>query len=882
MSEKSIKTTYLEEYTPPDFLIETVELRFELDEEDTLISAKLMVARNNAKGQHSRPLVLDGRQLTLDALALDGQALTPERYTVDDEHLTIPNVPDRFELGQKTRINPQANTSLEGLYRSSGTFCTQCEAQGFRKIIYFLDRPDVMATYSITIVADEDRYPVLLSNGNPIERGRLDGSRHWVTWEDPFRKPSYLFALVAGDLVCVEDTYVTASGRTIPLQIYVEQHNTDRCHHAMQSLKRAMRWEEQVFGLEYDLDVYMIVAVDDFNMGAMENKGLNIFNSKYVLAKPETATDTDYTAIEGVIGHEYFHNWTGNRVTCRDWFQLSLKEGLTVFRDQEFSADMGSRPVKRISEVRLLRTLQFSEDKGPMAHPVRPQSYIEISNFYTATIYNKGAEVIRMIHTLLGGENFQKGIALYIQRHDGQAVTTEDFLQAMQDASGIDLRQFRYWYDQAGTPTLSIGTHYDSKTKTYSMTVTQSCPPTPGQPNKEPFHIPLAVGLLGSDGKSIALKLEGESTPSSNWTRILSLRKKVETFRFSDVPTPPVPSLLRNFSAPVKLDMQRTDEQLAFLLAHDTDPFSRWDAGQELATNVMLRLINGHQAGREPELDEVMIEALAKILRIPELNQALVAEILRLPTEVYLAECMKTVDVDAIHFVRQFIRQTLATRLHDELDTIYRKSTHARPYTFDPASVGQRALANLCLSYLVELGDNQYIELCARQFYSANNMTDSLSSVSALANIDRPERREVLESFYRQWNEDTLVMDKWFVIQATSHLPNTLEEVKALTEHPSFEIKNPNRVRALIGAFCHTNQVRFHDASGEGYKFLADHVLKLDGLNPQVAARLISSMNRWRSFDENRQQLMRNELERILNSKNLSNDTYEIASKVLS
>nr|VFK25753.1 MAG: aminopeptidase N [Candidatus Kentron sp. MB]VFK29742.1 MAG: aminopeptidase N [Candidatus Kentron sp. MB]VFK74893.1 MAG: aminopeptidase N [Candidatus Kentron sp. MB] len=879
----SPKTIYRKDYTLPDYLIDEIILTFELDEEETMVSSRLVIHRNPKAVTHGAvPLILDGRGLRPDSVVLDGAPLDADDYVVDEERLTIPAVPERFTLAIVNRIRPQDNTTLEGLYRSSGNFCTQCEAEGFRRITYFADRPDVLAKYTTTIVANKTRYPVLLSNGNPARGESADG-RHWVRWEDPFPKPCYLFALVAGDLVSLRDEFITRSGRKVGLALYVQRHNLDKCDHAMQSLKKAMAWDEAVFGLEYDLDEYMIVAVDDFNMGAMENKGLNIFNARYVLAKPETATDDDYAAIEEVIAHEYFHNWTGNRVTCRDWFQLSLKEGLTVFRDQEFSASQVARSVKRIRDVRLLRETQFSEDAGPMAHPVRPESYMEISNFYTVTIYEKGAEVIRMIRALLGNEGFLRGIALYLQRHDGEAATIEDFVAAMEEAGQMDLGQFRGWYAQAGTPEVSVEGQYDAEEKTYTLTLAQSCKPTPGQPEKAPFHIPIAVGLLDEHGEDLPLKPAGEV--SSSRTRVLSLRQRRQQFRFVDIPSPPIPSLLRGFSAPVTLKMTRTPEELAFLLAHDSDPFSRWDAGQTLATRLMLDSIAEYQAGRVIKVDGILIDALGKVLKKAladtQSEKGLIAEILNLPTEIYLGMQMECVDVEAIHHVRQFMRRALAEALKEPfLDAYHRYGSHG-PYQYSSESAGKRRLKNLCLGFLMELPDPEIPALCLARFEGADNMTDALAALSFLANADCAERQAALQGFERKWRHDPLVMDKWFAAQATSRLSDTLPAVKGLMTHPAFSLKNPNKVRALIGSFCQRNQLRFHRADGAGYIFLADQVLALDAMNPQIAARLLGALSRWRSFDADRQGVMKRELERIVTHPGLSRDTYEIASKTL-
>ncbi len=880
MTTDTPKTIRLKDYTPAPFLIENVDLRFELGAETTLVRSTLTLVRNPAFGSPREDLVLDGLELELDSIGIDDTPIGDHRYRLDDASLTVFAVPDSFTLQTCARLHPRANTSLEGLYTSSGNFCTQCEAQGFRKITWFLDRPDVMSRYTTTIIADRDRYPVLLSNGNPVDDGKLDGNRHWVRWQDPFTKPSYLFALVAGDLACVEDRFTTRSGRGIALKIYVEKHNADKCGHAMASLKKAMRWDEEVYGLEYDLDIYMIVAVDDFNMGAMENKGLNVFNSKYVLAKPETATDGDFANVEGVIAHEYFHNWTGNRVTCRDWFQLSLKEGLTVFRDQQFSADMTSPAVKRIEDARVLRTHQFAEDAGPMAHPVRPDSYIEISNFYTVTIYNKGAEVIRMMHTLLGADGFRKGMDLYFQRHDGQAVTTEDFVAAMEDANGEDLSQFRLWYSQAGTPAVKVGGDYDQESKTYTLTLSQSCPPTPGQPSKQPFHIPLRLGLLDSSGRDMRLELEGSSGAPVD-ELVLSLTGSEQRFRFSNLPEAPAISIARGLSAPVTVDAERGDAALAFLAGHDSDAFNRWDAAQELAAATIMRQVDNHRGGRELSLDAAFVQSFARTLAEQRLDRALIAEALMLPSEPYLADRMRTIDVEAIHAARQSIRRGLARQLEEDFRQVYRANLSNQAYRYDAESAGRRSLKNLCLSYLMEAGDAQSRDWCMSQFLHSDNMTDVLAALVCFTQTDCPEREQAIAEFHQRWKHDTLVLDKWFSLQAMSRLPGTLAAVEKLMEHPAFDLKNPNKVRSLIGAFCLGNQVRFHHAGGAGYRFLAERVIQIDAINPQVAARLMTGFSRWRKFDTTRQGLMKSELEHVLGTDRLSKDVYEIASKTL-
>jgi aminopeptidase N len=816
---------------------------------------------------------------------LDDRPLAASEYTVDAEHLTIHAVPDRCVLNVETVIRPEDNTELEGLYFAAGMFCTQCEAEGFRKITYFLDRPDVMARYTVTITADKTRYPVLLSNGNEIAHGDLEGGRHFARWEDPFPKPAYLFALVAGDLGCVEDAFTTRSGRRIALRIFTEHGNVDKCDHAMTSLKKAMKWDEDVYGLEYDLDIFMIVAIGAFNMGAMENKGLNVFNTKYVLARPDTATDQDYLGIEAVIAHEYFHNWTGDRVTCRDWFQLSLKEGLTVFRDQQFSADMNSAAVKRISDVRGLRAGQFPEDASPMAHPVRPDSYIEINNFYTATVYVKGAEVVRMIHTLLGPARFRKGMDLYFERHDGQAVTCDDFVAAMADASGVDLDQFKLWYSQSGTPELTVQIDHDAASRSCTVTVEQSCPPTPGQPEKQPFHIPLSLGLLDRAGRDLPLQLAGENAAPPPGTRTLDLRKRRESFRFVNLPDAPTPSLLRGFSAPVKLKTAWTDAQLQFLMAHDSDSFARWEAGQQLAVKLMLGLIQDQRAGRALALDAGLVEAAARILDESmtagrSLDAAFVAQALSLPAESYVGELMAEIDPGAIHAVREHLRRGLADALAERWRAVYRAQRDDGPYRIDAQAIGRRSLKNLCLGYLMATAAPDTVASCLEQANHGTNMTDVLTGLGLLADTDRPERAAALAAFYEHWRDDPLVVDKWFSIQAVASAPGTLERVRALLLHPAFDIKNPNRVRALIGAFT-ANQVRFHDPSGAGYAFLGDQVLALDPLNPKVAARMIGPLGRWGRYGVRRRGLMRAQLERVIASPDLSRDVYEIASKSL-
>jgi aminopeptidase N len=875
----SPQTVWRKDYRPPDWLIESVSLEFDLGEESTRVAAHIAV-RRNPDGE-TGPLVLDGQDLKLLSVAVDGKPLGERDYRLTEESLTIPDPPDSFTLETEVEIRPQDNTALEGLYRSSGTFCTQCEAEGFRRITFFLDRPDVMAVYRTTIAADRTRCPVLLSNGNLVESETLADGRHRAVWEDPFPKPSYLFALVAGDLACVEDTCTTASGRTVTLRIYVEPGNEDRCAWAMESLKAAMRWDERHYGLEYDLDVYMIVAVGDFNMGAMENKGLNVFNAKFVLARPETATDSDYAFVESVIAHEYFHNWTGNRVTCRDWFQLSLKEGLTVFRDQQFSADMRGAAVKRIGDVRTLRARQFPEDSGPLAHPVRPDSYIEINNFYTATVYEKGAEVVRMIHALLGPDGFRKGIDLYFERHDGQAVTCDDFVAAMADATGADLSQFRRWYAQTGTPTLKVEGRYDAANRTYEMIFRQSTPPSPGQDTKAPLHIPVSVGLLDPHGRDMPLRLDGETAENRTGTKLLEIREPVQSFRFLDVATPPTPSVLRDFSAPVIVEQGLPEQQRLHLMTHDSDLFNRWQAGQDIALQLLLRSVRAIQRGTAAPADEVFVTALGRTLEDETLDPAFAAEMLALPGEDVIADRMEEIDVDAVHRAREGLRRSIATNLSGSLLAAYHRHAGNAPASPSPEAAGHRALKNRVLGYLVATGEAAMDDLCNTQFENAQTMSDSIAALALLAHGDSPHRRRALAEFRQRWADDKLVLDKWFMVQATSPRMDTLERVRELMRDSAFSMRNPNKVRALIGAFAGANAVRFHAADGMGYSFLADRVLALDPVNPQVAARLLTPLGRWRRFDAARRKKIRAQLRRVLKRSGLSRDVYEIAKKTL-
>ncbi|WP_425929964.1 aminopeptidase N [Pseudomonas sp. NyZ201] len=884
MRTEQPQVIYLKDYQAPEYLIDETHLTFELFEDHSLVHAQLVMRRNPARGAGLPPLVLDGQQLELLSVALDDQALAAGDYQLDDSHLTLQPKSERFTLDTSVRIHPESNTALEGLYKSGGMFCTQCEAEGFRKITYYLDRPDVMSAFTTTVIAEQHRYPVLLSNGNPVGSGPQEDGRHWATWEDPFKKPAYLFALVAGDLWCVEDRFTRQSGRDVTLRIYVEPENIDKCQHAMTSLKKSMRWDEEVYGREYDLDIFMIVAVNDFNMGAMENKGLNIFNSSCVLARAETATDAAHQRVEAVVAHEYFHNWSGNRVTCRDWFQLSLKEGFTVFRDAEFSADVNSRTVKRIEDVAYLRTHQFAEDAGPMAHAVRPDSFIEISNFYTLTVYEKGSEVVRMVRTLLGAEGFRKGSDLYFERHDGQAVTCDDFIKAMEDANGVDLTQFKRWYSQAGTPRLAVSESWDGAAGTYSLTFRQSCPQTPDKVEKLPFVIPVELGLLDAQGNDLPLRLQGEDAAVGT-SRVLSVTEAEQTFTFVDIAAKPLPSLLRGFSAPVKLSFPYDRDQLMFLMQHDSDGFNRWEAGQQLSVQVLQELIGQQQKGQALVLDQRLVSALDSVLGNDSLDQAMVAEMLSLPSEAYLTEISEVADVDAIHAAREFARRQLAEQLFDKLLARYqanREISRNTAYVAEAEHFARRSLQNIVLSYLMLSGKPEVLAATLEQFDACDNMTERLTALAVLVNSPfEAERAKALEAFAEHFKDNPLVMDQWFSVQAASTLPGGLARVRKLMEHPAFTMKNPNKVRALIGAFAGQNLVNFHAADGSGYRFLADIVIELNALNPQIASRQLAPLTRWRKYDAARQALMKGELQRIRDSGQLSSDVFEVVSKSL-
>ncbi|WP_172145803.1 MULTISPECIES: aminopeptidase N [Pseudomonas] len=889
MRTEQPKMIYLKDYQAPDYLIDETHLTFELFEDHALVHAQLVMRRNpacaaGAPGAGLPVLVLDGQELELLSLSLDGAALAADDYQLDASHLSLQPKSASFVIDSSVRIHPERNTALEGLYKSGSMFCTQCEAEGFRKITYYLDRPDVMSKFTTTLSAEQHSYPVLLSNGNPIASGPEEGGRHWATWQDPFMKPAYLFALVAGDLWCVEDTFTTMSAREVALRIYVEPENIDKVQHAMDSLKKAMKWDEDVYGREYDLDIFMIVAVNDFNMGAMENKGLNIFNSSCVLAKAETATDAAHQRVEAVVAHEYFHNWSGNRVTCRDWFQLSLKEGFTVFRDAEFSADMNSRTVKRIEDVAYLRTHQFAEDAGPMAHPVRPEAFMEISNFYTLTVYEKGSEVVRMIRTLVGDAGFRQGSDLYFARHDGQAVTCDDFIKAMEDANGVDLSQFKRWYSQGGTPRLAVSEAYDAAAKTYSLSFHQSCPATPGQRDKQPFVIPVELGLLGAQGQALPLRLGGEASAGAT-SRVISITEAEQLVTFVDVAEQPLPSLLRGFSAPVKLSFPYSRDQLMFLMQHDADGFNRWEAGQQLSVQVLQELIGQHQRGDTLQLDPRLVGALRSVLENASLDQAMVAELLSLPGEAYLSEISEVADVDAIHAAREFARAQLAEALFDLLWQRYqanRELSRSTAYVAEAEHFARRSLQNIALSYLMLSGKPEVLAACLEQFEVCDNMTERLAALAVLVNSPfEAEKAKTLASFAEFFKDNPLVMDQWFSVQAACSLPGALARVQHLMTHPAFTLKNPNKVRALIGAFSGQNPVNFHQADGSGYRFLADQVITLNALNPQIASRLLGPLTRWGKYDDARQALMKAELQRILASGELSSDVFEVVSKSL-
>ena len=875
-AEKPQTPTRLADYRPPDWLVERVRLEFDLAPSATRVRARIGFRRN---GTGPADLVLHGRKLTLVSAAVDGRDVAGEvEVTREGLRLAGP-LPDRFTWECETEIDPGANSELEGLYLSKGMYCTQCEAEGFRKITFYPDRPDVMAVYEVRIEADRADCPVLLSNGNPVASGDLPDGRHFAEWQDPFPKPSYLFALVAGNLVAHEDSFTTMSGREVRLQVWVRPGDEDRCAYAMDSLKRAMRWDEQAYGREYDLDLFMIVAVDDFNMGAMENKGLNVFNSKYVLASPETATDRDYELIESIVAHEYFHNWTGNRITCRDWFQLCLKEGLTVFRDQQFSEDQRSAAVQRIGDVQALRARQFREDAGPLAHPVRPEEYIEINNFYTATVYEKGAEVIRMLRTLIGPEAYRKALDLYFRRHDGQACTIEDWITVFEDATGRDLGRFKRWYTQAGTPRLTVTEALHGNT--YRLHFRQATPPTPGQAEKQPLVIPIALGLLGPDGGEILPTTVVEMTGAEH-TFEVDLAElppgPLPGRRGEGVAERPVPSLMRGFSAPVILERETTDAERAFLLAHDTDPFARWEAGRSYGIDIALAVMRGAQIPTE------WTQALGRLLAEPGLDPAFKALVLDAPGEEELAAEIagrgEAVDPEAVHGAVTAMRRAIGSALHGPLGAAYDAMATPGPYSPDAESAGRRALRNRAMALLAQSSE-EGLALADRQFAGAGSMSEALPALTALVHYAGPTAEARLAEFHERWRDDPLVIDKWLALQATSPQPGVLARVRALAEAPDFEWKNPNKFRALIGAFAAANPSRFHAADGEGYRFVADWLTRLDAVNPQTAARVAGVFETWRRYDRPRQAQMRAEMQRLVALPDLSRNTREIVERML-
>lgn len=868
---KTPETIYLKDYRPWDFIIDHVDLTFDIGESSTRVSSKTKIRKHPETERRASQLVFNKEKYEVTSVIANGMVLLPGEYESNDDHFKLASTPDQFELEITSILKPQENTSLEGLYQSGVILCTQCEAEGFRKISPFPDRPDVMATYSCTIIADKNKYPVLLSNGNLVKSGDLDNGRHYVQWEDPFKKPCYLFALVAGDLAVLEDQFTTMSGRKVDLKIYSEKENIDQCGHAMLSLKQAMKWDEERFGLEYDLDLYQIVAINDFNAGAMENKGLNIFNSKYVLARPESATDDDFMNIQGVIGHEYFHNWTGNRVTLKNWFQLSLKEGLTVFRDQEFSSDLNSRGVKRISCIRNLRAFQFPEDSGPMTHPVRPESYIEMNNFYTMTVYEKGSELVRMIHQLLGETNFQKGMQRYFEKYDGMAVTVEDFVCAMQEASGIDLEHFKLWYSQSGTPLVKVTRKYEPGKKQLALTFEQIIQPDRNQKEKQPLHIPVKFGILTPDGSEI----------KQYKNSVIELKKEKERFVFEKVDKNSLPSVFRQFSAPVKIQTDLSDQELAVIMGHDSDEFNRWDAAQTLFFNQIKEFVKSIHEGRKLTADKNLIAAFKSALTDEKADRAFLARMLTLPTETEIKDHFEIIDVEAIHTARITLENQLAAALEPQFVKMIENCASSDPNDISHNAMADRSMKNLCLSYIGALKTLESTQLVEEHFNNAKNMTDEFGAFRVLSEIDLDTKQAAVERFYQKWGHDKLVLDKWFSVQAASGLSDTLHQVQSLIGHPDFSINNPNKVRSLIYMLAMFNPIHFHSHDGSGYAFITEKILELDTINHQVAARLTTCFNHWKRYDEKRKGLMKEALERILAVPTLSKNVYEIVSRAL-
>ena len=870
-------TIYLSDYRAPDFHIEQTHLTFTLGEEGTEVNSELKIKR--AEGVDAgKPLVLNAESMQVVAVAIDGQALANNQWQHKDDLLSIEITAAEFTLSCTNLIHPEKNTSLNGLYQSRTMFCSQCEPHGFRRITPYLDRPDVLSKFQVKVIGDKDKYPILLSNGNPIDRGQLEGNLHYVEWQDPILKPAYLFALVGGDLEVVEDKFTTMSGREVLLQIYVETKDLDKVDHAMLSLKQSMKWDEETYGREYDLDIFMIVAVDDFNMGAMENKGLNIFNTSAVLANPKITTDARFQWIQAVVGHEYFHNWSGNRVTCRDWFQLSLKEGFTVFRDSHFSADLNSPAVKRIEDVRALRAYQFAEDAGPLAHPVQPQSYQEINNFYTLTVYEKGAEIVRMQANLLGPQKFRQATDLYFDRFDGQAVTIEDFVGCISEVSGLDMGQFMNWYKQAGTPLVEASDHYDPQTQEYRLQLKQSCPATPESSSKSPFVIPIKLGLIGSEGE-LDFVLHNPGSEDAQKESVISFNKDSQDFVFKGVSEKPTPSLLRGLSAPVKLRYPYNQDQLTHLIRTDTDGFNRWDASQQLAEQV----IQGDIA------PEVLVRSYKELLQQTDTDPAVTAMMVSLPSMEALSmealgDAGNSLNIDSLYQARSDVRDLVAKELEGLFSQVYLANQSNDTYEPSAEQIGRRSLKNTALSYWVASESEEALAACYCQYQQADNMTDCSMALSILANSKAPAAKALaltaLKDFYERWKDEALVINQWLAIQASSAAPGNLEAVIALLDHQAFDIKNPNKVRSLIGAFCGLNPHNFHNIDGSGYRFLADKIIQLDALNPQTASRMVNPLTRWKRFDPARQELMRAELERIA-AQDLSSDVREIVGKSL-
>ena len=879
MTNIKAEITYLKDYKVPEFLIDNVNLDIDLYDDKTIVTA-ILTCKKNPNSSQAKHLHLHGKKLLLESLKLNDITLLSDAYAITASALIIYNVPEAFKLEIITKIEPQNNTELVGLYKSNNLYCTQCEAEGFRRITYYLDRPDVMAKFITTIRADKKRYPVLLANGNLIAHDDLPKGRHLATWEDPFKKPCYLFAMVAGDLIAVEDHFLTKSGRLVTLKLYVEKENLNKTTHALEAVKKSFAWDEKNYGREYDLDIYMIVAISDFNMGAMENKGLNIFNTKCVLSSPETATDQDFERIETVIAHEYFHNWSGNRVTCRDWFQLSLKEGFTVFRDQQFTRDVTESPISRIEQFKLLSTRQFAEDAGPLAHAVRPDSYREINNFYTVTVYEKGAEVVRMLQVLLGKEKFRAATDLYFSRHDGQAATIEDFLQAMQDTAGIDLSLFKLWYTQSGTPEINVKVQYDEKQAKYSLILQQRCPPTPGQDKKLPMQIPIALGLLDpTTGKDIPLQLADGATTHD--TKLIVLTKETQEFTFVNVAKKPVLSILRDFSAPIKIETEHTDTELAFLTKHDSDDFNRWDAVRRLKRNIILRMIAQFQTNAPLLMEPLLIEIYKSTLLDTTINLALKAEILVLPSSEEILKYMHISDPEVVYQVKGFLKLELVKNLQKEFYSVYTNCLANNRYSYNPTDSAKRHLKNVCLDYLLWLNTKEMLDIGRKQFYQVDNMTDMIGVLQAVNHVNCEDRAILLQDFYSRWKHEPLIMDKWLLLQATSELPNTVDKVAELLKHEIFDFSRPNKVYALIGGFGGNNPIRFHEISGNGYKILADTILKLDQLNPQVAARMVNPFSQGHCYDQNRQVLIKQQLTRLINERSISRNLFEIVNKCL-